>query len=42
MTLEIAGARRDIAWSELGRGTVEVEFNRPSDALAAGDMGQEG
>jgi ribosome maturation factor RimP len=42
VTLEIGGARRDIAWGELGHGTVEVEFNRKSDALAAGDTGQEG
>ena len=42
VTLEVAGARRDVAWGDLGRGTVEVEFNRPSDALAAGDTGQEG
>ena len=42
VTLDVAGARRDVAWGELGRGTVEVEFNRPSDALAAGDTGQEG
>jgi hypothetical protein len=40
--LEVDGARRDVAWGDLGRGTVEVEFNRPSDALAAGDTGQEG
>jgi ribosome maturation factor RimP len=42
VTLEVDGARRDVAWGDLGRGTVEVEFNRPSDALAAGDTGQEG
>jgi ribosome maturation factor RimP len=42
VTFEIAGARRDVAWGDLGCGTVEVEFNRPSDALAAGDTGQEG
>jgi ribosome maturation factor RimP len=42
VTLEIAGVRRDLAWSQLGRATVEVEFNRPSDALAAGDIEKEG
>jgi ribosome maturation factor RimP len=42
VTFEISGARRDVAWRDLGRGTVEVEFNRPSDALAAGDIEQEG
>jgi ribosome maturation factor RimP len=42
VTFVIDGARRESAWGELGRGTVEVEFNRPSDALAADDMGQEG
>jgi ribosome maturation factor RimP len=42
VTFEIAGTRRDVAWGDLGRGTVEVEFNRPSDALAAGNTGQEG
>jgi ribosome maturation factor RimP len=41
VTLEIDGARRDIGWADLGRATVEVEFNRPSDALATGDTGQE-
>ena len=28
VTLDIDGARREIAWGELGRGRVQVEFNR--------------
>jgi ribosome maturation factor RimP len=28
VTLDVAGARRDVPWGELGRGTVQVEFNR--------------
>lgn len=41
VTFEIAGARRDVAWGDLGRGTVEVEFNRPGEAVVGGDTGQE-
>ncbi|MEP7021319.1 MAG: ribosome maturation factor RimP [Pseudonocardiales bacterium] len=40
VTLEVAGVRRDIPWGELGRGTVEVEFNRPNDV--PGDVAEEG
>jgi ribosome maturation factor RimP len=29
--LEVAGAHRSVPWADLGRGTVQVEFNRPSD-----------
>jgi ribosome maturation factor RimP len=36
VTLDVDGARRDVPWAELGRGTVQVEFNRPSE------NGQEG
>jgi ribosome maturation factor RimP len=36
VTLDVAGSRREVPWSELGRGTVQVEFNRPSE------NGQEG
>jgi ribosome maturation factor RimP len=42
VTFEIGRARRHVVWPDLGRGSVEVEFNRPGDALAAGDIGQEG
>jgi len=42
VTLEVAGARRDIAWADLGRGTVQVEFNRPTDACGASETEQEG
>ena len=28
VTLDVDGARREIAWGELGRGRVQVEFNR--------------
>ena len=31
VTLDVAGVRRDVPWGELGRGTVQVEFNRSSD-----------
>ncbi|MFN2518858.1 MAG: ribosome maturation factor RimP [Jatrophihabitantaceae bacterium] len=41
VTLDVAGARREVQWDELGRGTVEVEFNHPSEAPAAGDNAQE-
>ena len=39
VTLDVDGTRRDVPWGELGRGAVQVEFNRPSDL---GDIGQEG
>ncbi|PZS27516.1 MAG: ribosome maturation factor RimP [Pseudonocardiales bacterium] len=42
VTLDVAGQRRDVAWAELGRGVVEIEFNRARDATAAGDNGQGG
>ena len=28
VTLDVDGARREIAWDDLGRGRVQVEFNR--------------
>jgi ribosome maturation factor RimP len=31
VALEVAGAHRGVPWAELGRGTVQVEFNRPRD-----------
>jgi ribosome maturation factor RimP len=31
VTFELAGAQQTVAWAQLGRGTVQVEFNRPSD-----------
>ncbi|MDQ2748768.1 MAG: ribosome maturation factor RimP [Actinomycetota bacterium] len=40
VTLEVAGTPRVVPWGELGRGTVEVEFNRSGDY--PGDIEQEG
>jgi ribosome maturation factor RimP len=37
VTLEIDGTARQMAWAELGRGKVQVEFNRGSDPLADDD-----
>jgi len=31
VTLDCDGSTRQLGWSELGRGKVEVEFNRPGD-----------
>jgi ribosome maturation factor RimP len=31
VTLDVDGAPRKIAWRDLGRGKVQVEFNRPED-----------
>jgi ribosome maturation factor RimP len=31
VTLDIGGSARDIPWAELGKGKVQVEFNRGSD-----------
>lgn len=42
VTLDVDGARRDIAWDSLGRGAVQVEFNRPSESCGASDVEQEG
>jgi ribosome maturation factor RimP len=36
VALDVDGARREIAWADLGRGRVQVEFNRPGDAAGAG------
>jgi ribosome maturation factor RimP len=36
VALDVAGARRDVPWAELGRGTVQVEFNRPGDTEGEG------
>jgi ribosome maturation factor RimP len=32
VALDVAGARRDLAFGDLGPGRVQVEFNRPDDA----------
>ncbi len=38
VTFDVAGARHAYAWSELGEGKVQVEFNRPAaDAERQGD-----
>lgn len=42
VTLDVDGARRDVPWRGLGRGAVQVEFNRPGEAWVASDVGQEG
>lgn len=31
VTFDLAGPQRTVPWGQLGRGTVQVEFNRPSD-----------
>jgi ribosome maturation factor RimP len=36
VALDVAGVRRDVPWGELGRGTVQVEFNRSSDIEGEG------
>lgn len=33
ITLDVRGKRHDIAWPDLGRGKVQVEFNRPGDDI---------
>lgn len=42
VTLDVAGGQREVRWDELGRGSVQVEFNRPSDACGTSEIGQEG
>ena len=34
---DVDGVTQQVPWSHLGRGRVQVEFNRPSDARAASD-----
>jgi len=41
VTLDVDGVRREVPWAGLGRGAVQVEFNRPSEVCAADDVGQE-
>jgi ribosome maturation factor RimP len=31
VTLDVDGTRRSVAWSALGRGKVQIEFNRPEE-----------
>jgi ribosome maturation factor RimP len=33
VTLELDGGPQPVAWAELGRGRVQVEFNRPGDGI---------
>jgi ribosome maturation factor RimP len=33
VALDVDGAARQVAWPDLGRGKVQVEFNRPSDGI---------
>jgi ribosome maturation factor RimP len=37
VALDVDGTERRVAWADLGRGKVQVEFNRPGDAGAAGN-----
>ncbi len=37
VTLEVDGATRDVSWSDLGKGRVQVEFNAPGTRGAAAD-----
>jgi ribosome maturation factor RimP len=37
VSLDVDGRAREIAWSDLGAGRVQVEFNRPGDGPDAGD-----
>jgi ribosome maturation factor RimP len=45
VVLEVAGARQELAWTQLGAGRVQVEFNPPrpagGDAAAADREGEE-
>jgi ribosome maturation factor RimP len=36
VTLDVDGSRREVPWGQLGAGTVQVEFNRPSDSEGEG------
>lgn len=37
VTLDLDGTPRHADWAEMGRGKVQVEFNRPGEGRAAGD-----
>jgi len=37
VTLDVDGAEQHVAWDDLGRGKVQVEFSRPGDACEASD-----
>jgi ribosome maturation factor RimP len=37
VTFDIDGAQRHVAWPQLGRGKMQVEFNRPSDTCGTSD-----
>jgi ribosome maturation factor RimP len=37
VTLDVDAGDRQVGWPDLGRGKVQVEFNRPSDACGASD-----
>lgn len=42
VSLDINGRPQEFAWADVGRGKVQIEFNRPSDAGQASDDGEEG
>jgi ribosome maturation factor RimP len=41
VTLDVDGSPRQLPWAQVGRGKVQVEFNRTSDARGASDDGEE-
>jgi len=41
ITLDVDGARQDVPWGDLGRGRVQVEFNRATEAREPRERGQE-
>ena len=42
LTWDVDGSRQVVPWGELGRGIVEVEFNRTHQAFEPDEHGQEG
>jgi ribosome maturation factor RimP len=41
VTLDVDGTKREFGWQQLGRGKVQVEFNRAGDGLEPHDGGAE-
>jgi ribosome maturation factor RimP len=37
VTLDVDGTKQEVGWQQLGRGKVQVEFNRPGDATGPQD-----
>jgi ribosome maturation factor RimP len=42
VTLDVKGVRRQLSWSDVGRGRVQIEFNPPGAKRAVSEAAEEG